>query len=841
MKTRKHPRRSRIGALLATSLTLGGTLYLIAPAFADGVAAGTSIRNTATGTFTDGTNNYNTTSNEVVIEVSEIAGINVTAQTPSDPAPNAGDNSYVDFVVTNTGNDPTQFFIPGSATLSNTTAFAFNGPLQIVAVNGTALGTAVNVPAAGGSTGTLLGAANGSFVPFPGGTVGTGTVTIRVPIRALPSATAGQATTVALGETATANSQNVADPTPAVKDLYTVDNANGVGGELNATAPTNGVREAMATSTSIAVNARLQAFTSVLKAVGAYNNSGTPNTLTDDVLTYQLALRVDNPTPPPAGLVTSDLYGTQINVNGSTATPYVLVSDAVPAGLQLTTANPVAPAGWTVVYSQTTIATNAQTALWTTARPTTGTPITRVGFVYDTSTAPLAKGAVGVGNTIQGFTVTMNPTATFTGGQIANIAQVFGQSQPGPIVPGTSTQIVYDESGDQTSNNGLNGLNPDPVTGTPATNGGITDGIANPATDGIDPGVGNDPTNTGNTNTGGDTGNGTKTFGGEVTPFTIAATPLNGPAGQPGAVGPTNNNDDFTNKSIVVPPNTPPTTLLTDAQTPPTVFNNTIQNTSGGTQVISLLPVPPTTAAQLIDGTNVTITDPATGTSATYTYNAATGFTFVSGTGGTTATNPVKLTVTAGANANYTLTVDLPGNVPQLTEYPVPVTAFVDTNGDGNPTGDPSNTTIDYLYTNYLSLLKEARVLEADGTTAVAGAAGTFGVDQAALTAAAIPGRVIEYRITYRNLSRSGGTNTVTLPANNLVITEDGSAGTNNWAASTIDPKYPATATGSAVDPLGVITVTTGGTPTDIQSYVDTVGTVAPGATGNFTFQRKIK
>jgi hypothetical protein len=43
------------------------------------------------------------------------------------------------------------------------------------------------------------------------------------------------------------------------------------------------------------------------------------------------------------------------------------------------------------------------------------------------------------------------------------------------------------------------------------------------------------------------------------------------------------------------------------------------------------------------------------------------------------------------------------------------------------------------------------------------------------------------------------------------------------------------------VDPLGTITVTTGGTPVDIQSYTNTVPSVAPGATGNFIFQRKIK
>jgi hypothetical protein len=236
------------------------------------------------------------------------------------------------------------------------------------------------------------------------------------------------------------------------------------------------------------------------------------------------------------------------------------------------------------------------------------------------------------------------------------------------------------------------------------------------------------------------------------------------------------------------------------------------------------------------------VRDPVTGTSATYSYTAATGFTFVSGTGGTSATVPVEITVATGASntAQYETIVDLPA-VPQLQGFPVPITAFIDTGNDGSPAGDPSNITIDRLYTNYLSLVKEARMLESDGITPVAGAAGVFTTDQVALGTAATPGRVIEYRITYQNISTTGGTNNVLLPANNLVITEDGIAGTNNWFTFTFDPKFPTTAgVGSAVDPNGSIAVTTSGS--DIREYRDTIVTVVPGAApGTFIFQRKIR
>jgi hypothetical protein len=838
--------------LLAVSLAAASAFYSIAPVFADGTAAGTPIKNTATGTFSDGTTTYNTTSNTVTIEVSEIAGISVAAQPPSNASPNANDTVYVEFLITNTGNDPTQFFIPQDATLSNPTAFSQNGPIQIVEVNGTALAPAAFIDVVAGNgftdgntTGNLLGATPGSLAANPGtGTVGT--IKIRVPIKVSPTAIAGSSLTVSLGETNPANSNNLTQ-VAGTKDLFTVDNPNSIGGETNTTAPSNGIREAMATSLPITVNARLQAFAAVLKAVSGYNTNATPNILTDDTIGYKLALRVENPTTPPTGLVTSDLYGTAINVNTSTATPYILVSDVIPPGLELsTTTPPTGPANWTPVYTTTSLSISAHNAAWVTANP--GTGVTRVGFVYNTTAnGPIAKGTAGVGTTVSGFNLTMTPTATFTGGQIANIAQVFGQSQPGPVVPDSSTQLVYDESGDQTSNNGLNGTNPDPTNGGASnTTGGITDGVADPTKDGRDPGTGNDPTNIGTTNIGPDTGvgSGTSTLGGEDTILTIAATPLNGPNNLPGATGPTGTNDDFTHKSIVVPADKDPDVKLTDLETTPIVFTNTVQNTSATPQLISLLPTPPAVATALPSGTKVTLSD---GTkTAVYIYNAGV-FTFeATGSVGTTATVPLQLNVTAGATntANYTTTIDLPGNVAQLQEFPVPIIAFIDTIAPvGDPTDEPSNITINRVYTNYLSLLKEAQILEVNPITGATSVVLPFTKDQALLGPAALPGRIIEYQITYKNIATPAAGTSLSLPANNLIITEQGiSALGNNWATSTIDPQYPANPLGSATDTNnGDIVVTKGGSPEDITAYQNTVPSVPPGITGKFTFQRKIK
>lgn len=806
--------------LVYSTLAVSAALTINFPLLAQ-VSSGTAgleIKNTATGTFKDesGTE-YNTTSNEIVISIAEVAGIIVTAQSPSKTNPNVGETLYVDFVITNKGNDSTQFFIPDTITTSDNTKLALDGKIKIVKVGSTDVD--VEVPSGGGTTGNLLGTTQGAIAP-------DGTITVRVPLKVLPGAITGDNLTVTLGNTTAApNNQNQPRTNNDGNDVYTVDNADGTDGETNGT-PINGVREAMDTSTNITIGARQQAFATILKAVSSYVNNNTSNVFTDDVLTYGLALRVEaNPNPLPNGITPADLRGTKIRV-GTADISRVLVSDAIPEGTVLgATANIIAPnSNWQIVYTTSPLTITAEKATWETQRPASG--ITRVGFIYDASTTAIPRGT-----TVEGFRFAVNPDANFKGGQVNNIAQVFGQSQEGDAVPGTPTQIVYDESGDQTSNNGLDGKNPDPNTagGTTPANGGISDGKADPNVDGVDPGKGNNP-NGGDTNTGIDKdkdGNDT-TDGGEVTVYIIAATPLNGPKDKPTAVGPTDNNDDFTNKSIVVPPNTPPDTKIDPN---PFTFDNSVQNTSSAPQEITLVPTPPANRTDLLDGTKVTIVNPVTNTTVEYTYNQTTG-TFT-----TTATTPIRVTILPGGEFDYQVIVDLP-EAPQFVGYPVPVTAFIDGNNDGKfDANEPGNTTIDRLYTNYLRLDKKARILEANGTP-VTGGAGDFATATTAnLAAAANPGRIIEYQITYTNVSTTGSGDNVILPAKDLVITEDGNAGNNTWFNLTTDPQYPTNSKGSA-NPAANTTVTPVGN--NIQIYVNNVGDVAPQATGNFTFQRKI-
>jgi hypothetical protein len=295
----------------------------------------------------------------------------------------------------------------------------------------------------------------------------------------------------------------------------------------------------------------------------------------------------------------------------------------------------------------------------------------------------------------------------------------------------------------------------------------------------------------------------------------------------------------------VIAPGTDPAALVD-----PTAvnFTNAIKNTTtSDSLILSVLPTPPATATDIPAGTLVTV---SYGTqSATYRYNGTT-FDFVTGQGNTSdntavsATNPVELpSLAPGATANYQVSIDLPSSS-QLVGYVVPITAFADTNNDGViNTAELQNTTIDRVYTGYLKLLKESRILQGTGS-AVSTANGTFSTDPKAPA----QGNIVEYRITYTNVSSSGGSNNVTLSANKVVITEDGTAGTNNWAKDndnngTIDTSNVVK---SASDPGGSIAFTpadqTGTTTaTDVTKYIDTLASpLAPNASGTFTFQRKV-
>lgn len=809
-------------------LVAGGFFYLAAPARSQ-TAANTTISNTANATYTDPNNpatTINATSNTVTVTVVEVAGVTATPDALTDV--NGGvvlpnDVLNYDFRITNVGNDPTQFFLPGTASLG--TSPATQGTAQVIGYRNAAgaffpLGP-VNIPAGGATTDTLAG------VTIPGNTPGSipagFSLIVRVPVTVNNLAASGAAIRVQYGDTgpndntpATQNQPDNPDGANA-NEIRTVDNPDGVFGEAPGVLPAAQQREASVFQ-QILVGSQPQAFAAILKTSSGY----VPNTpaLTDDLLTYNLSLRV-NPTAPTGsvGLTPAPLVGTTINVDGAPVTR-ILVSDAIPVGTQLNAA-PIAPAGWIVVYTATPTGTNANAAAWSTTAPGAfpAPTITRIGFINN---GPIATSAV----PITGFSFqVVTAGATGTSFTIANIAQVFGETQGG--TPGV---LVYDESGDPNPTN----VNDD---GTPGSQVPTT-GVADPATQGVD-------NNNNNTGTG---------PSGEDNVFTIAApgTILNGPNGQPGAVGPTNNNDDFTNRSTPIPPNTTPGSLLNQPIVPitnpnggpdPMPFTNTVNN-PGVAALTNVLLVPDDGAltGTLPTGTLVTIT--LGGNSAVYTYNG-TDFIFTSGT-------PILIsTLAPGTSVNYTTTVDLPLGVPLSTDtgngFPVPVVSFVDTNGNSRPDAADTtqNTTINRLYTGFLRLVKEAQILDTNGTTVLQ----PFTANSALLSPFFATGRFLEYRVTYTNISTPpSGSGNVILNASTVQITENGVTLPNNWALDNDGNGVIDTSNviGRAIATSGTITFTPAGDQsgttgaTDVTQYVNApAGSVAPQATGTFIFRRR--
>jgi len=848
MNQTKKPVKTQQSKILRTfttaALLTSGFFCFASPVLADGTTAGTAITNTANATYQDANNpgtTINSTSNPVTVTVAEVAGITVTSSgivnsTPGATANTAGNLLVATYTVTNVGNSPTEFQIPnistttGPVTVSGvlptdkTGATPANGQLQYSLDGGT---TWINVPTTGLTTGSI-----------PVG----GTVLVRVPATVQAGAQSGDSIGIRLGQTPgdAQNQARIADG----GDVYTVDPPNDTLGP-----PVNGVREASATqTTTVGGTSNVRALATVLKTLTNYNNSNTPSNLTDDILTYGLSLRVESTDVTNSGITPAALAGTTISVNG-TSSAYILVSDAIPQYTQLYAA-PTAPSGWQVVYTTSIVSTTtADQALWTTTLPSGGlAAVTRVGFINN----PNVVSSVATGVTVTGFNIQVQtsliPTSATTE-NINNIAQAFGKTAGNPTGP-----LVYDDSGDQVPDN-YNSTTKTFPTSTTGDTGYYTGTI--PAAD----------TDTGNNNTGTNPGTNSSYPSGDVNVYTVqtpsSVSVLNGPLNYPAAIGPTSNNDDFTNKSALIPPNTLPGTTIDPAAVS---FSNTIQNNSAtgtGNETVTLAPTPPATAANLPNGTLVTISYQSQ--SATYTYSNGS-FTLAANN------TPISITGLApNTTANYGVSVDLPSGTPLSTDtnvqrgFPVPVTATAT-----NSSGTATNTTIDQVYTGFLQMVKMSQILQGTGP-AVQGSDGTLSTS----AKKPAPGNIIVYQIQYTNISTPPvGSNDVVLNASNVVITEDGTANagstgvigttggtnvnSNNWAldndgngiidtsniVGTAKDSGTATITFYSGNPANTLlnTEQSGTTVnTDVTKYLDTItGQIAPGVSRTFTFQRKV-
>ena len=258
---------------------------------------------------------------------------------------------------------------------------------------------------------------------------------------------------------------------------------------------------------------------------------------------------------------------------------------------------------------------------------------------------------------------------------------------------------------------------------------------------------------------------------------------LLGPSGAPAAVGPTDNNDDYTNKSSN-PANIAPGGMTTASSQ--LVYTNTLQNTGNANDTFTL-DAPTVPAGFTVEISTTGLGGP---------------WTDVSSGGSTT------LAVGFGSSADILVRVTVPIGQLVLNAFSTTIRAT------STVTPAASNRTIDRSYTGFIQLLK---------TFSVANGTGVGGATDA------VPGAVITYNITYTNISSSNGdANCVRLTASNLVINEDGLVAPNNWGTFTTHSGIPSDS-GSGV--VVIVSAT---------RYTDTVASVAPGASGIFTFFRSI-
>ncbi|WP_299408356.1 hypothetical protein [Acaryochloris sp. IP29b_bin.148] len=889
-KSQRLPRKA--GPLAIAALLAGGLLQPLLPAFAAGTPAGSNISNTATATYNDGNGtDIEATSNTVSIEVAEVAGLTVQPSGFNDldgGAVQAGDVLEYDFQVTNVGNADTDISIPGVDDL--------NDPANSKTENFTV--TAIEVY---DSAGNLIGTINPGDDPqqlvadlgFDPDTdpltawPADDFITVRVIGTPAAGTRANDPVGVTLGDTGDntgeGNSQNQpddndpinGDTTPLDIDLRTVN--------FGPETPVNGEREAAAGQSIPFASSETPVALAQVEKVASLAPGDTADA-DDDLITYGLSLTVED-TSPNAAFEPADLAGTSISVNDTTAT-HILVSDAIPEGTSLN-AEPTGSGGWIPVYTSDDLtgvnATPALAADWYTDVADAGGvgAVTRIGFIF-TANATLAPGTTSPALNFTVITDDLNPA----GGQVANIAQAFGTTDGDP-----NAEIVYDESGDSNPNNfnddgtppAETGPNADPnPTGT-NYDPNEDDGVADPSEDGTDI----DGDNTGEGPKGED----------NVVNIGISAGPdelSNGPNGDPAAIGPTDSNDDFTNLSTDVPAGLDDDDLIPAPGTngaflEPVLFSNTVQNpnTSGFIQDVTIEPISPTQAqdndesaleglygenSDIPNGTRVTIDydpdqdgdlDATDGDEqqAVYIYNG-TIFELDPTVVGNAPVNVGQLD--AGEIENYNVTVELPGGtVTPLDEIPIPIVAFPDddpeNDGDGTP-GSPgtrgfidettNNITINRVYTGFMELVKQARILEADGFTEVEGWTSNITEDIE-------PGQFIEYRISYQNISSPEvGSGNVGLTAFDFRIIEDGNDATvnadgepgNTWAALTTHQQNTAADRGtvdyfSTSDDLTNDDVLISSDPLDgtrVDAYRNNVGIVDPQESGQFQFRRVV-
>ncbi|MFN2598063.1 MAG: hypothetical protein ABR563_12860, partial [Pyrinomonadaceae bacterium] len=325
-----RPTRALRRAALAVLATL---CALVTPVMAQSTSGGTVISNTATATYSDGTNSYSATSNTVTVTVANVSGLTITPDGQTNPSVVPGETGInFSFMVTNTGNFPDQV------------RFLQNG--ASVHLNNTSLGTITAAVIDNGDNSIGAGDidiwTNGADVLKSLAQNASANVLVRVSVSA--SASAGQTLIVYLGDATTGG--------PSFDNQAADTSANEV--RTVSASSVNGSREARGDIAVVILNdVQLRAVLSAPAGPVALGSN----------ISYTAQLCNDGARP-----------GTAMSLGGNSG---VYIVAPIPAGTQLSAANTF-PAG--TLYTTSPLTTAPQSATWVTTAPAPLSSTTRVAF-----------------------------------------------------------------------------------------------------------------------------------------------------------------------------------------------------------------------------------------------------------------------------------------------------------------------------------------------------------------------------------------------------------------------------------------------------------------------------
>ncbi|MFL6228207.1 MAG: beta strand repeat-containing protein [Pyrinomonadaceae bacterium] len=412
-QTLRPPRNLRCAALALIAMLCA----LITPVMAQSTAGGTVISNTATASYSDGTNSYSATSNTVTVTVANVAGLTITPDGGSVPTVVAGQTSVdFTFTVTNSGNFATQVRFPAAGA-----GIVTSGPVTVTQA-------VIDVTGNGLGAGDVDRLGNGSAVLYPSASPylarnASFNVVVRATVNA--AANAGDSISVTLGD---ASGDNVA--------------SNGSAAEVRTSVP-SGVTlvgsesEAVGSiTTSVENDAKLQVELTVPSGPVALGSN----------ITYSTTLRNNGARPVAAQTLQNAPAGSNTGVFVVVPIPQNTVLQSVPAP----------PAGVTVLYSTSALGADpgpgdppasgplSNAVAWTTTAPGVISSTTRVAFRVNSGN-PVTNGAVISGLDIV-LTVQIGINAT---NPIWGIAEAFGRNSIGTMITDRS-----DNSTGQVANKG---------------------------------------------------------------------------------------------------------------------------------------------------------------------------------------------------------------------------------------------------------------------------------------------------------------------------------------------------------------------------------------------------